>query len=239
MAALFALMFAAATAAAPEPSTAAGTTPPTAAQAGPGPSVQQEYEEKYIWAEDFPVVYGGHHYVGTTIGTFFFQGKYRKPLAGADLYDAIGRPDLATTYRNRLTRRYVLLGAGLALVVGGGVYALSNVSTAAPDVSLPPAEFARQAQAAQDASRQAMTTGAVISTGGLVLGIIAALLGVDPLDASEVRRLVDEYDRRLEEKLGPGAGDPEEHAPKVERSSFSFGVAPGQGGALASLAITF
>lgn len=239
MAALFAVMIAAATAAAPEPSTAAGSAPPPAAQAGPGPSAQQEYEEKYIWAEDFPVVYGGHHYVGTTIGTFFFQGRYRKPLAGADLYDAIGRPDLATIYRNRLTQRHVLLGAGVALMVGGGVYALSNVSTATPDLGLPPAEFARQAQAAQDASLRAMATGAAITTGGLLLVVIAALLGVDPLDASEVRRLVDEYDRRLEEKLGLGAGDPEEHAPKVERPSFSFGVAPGQGGALAGLAITF
>jgi hypothetical protein len=124
-------------------------------------------------------------------------------------------------------------------MVGGGVYAFSNVSTATPDINLPPDQFARQAQAAQDASLRAMTTGAVISTGGLVLVIIGALLDVDPLNASEVRRLVDEYDRRLEEKLGLGVGDPEEHAPKVERSSFSFGVAPGQGGALASLAITF
>ncbi len=239
MAALFALLLAAATAAAPEPSTAAGPMPPPAAQAGPGPSAQQEYEEKYIWAEDFPVVYGGHHYVGTTIGTFFFQGRYRKPLAGADLYDAIGRPDLATTYRNRLTSRYVLLGAGLALIVGGGVYAFSHVSTATPDLGLPPAEFARQAQAAQDASLQAMTTGAVISAGGFVLGIIAALLGVDPLDASEVRRLVDEYDRRLGERPGSGAADPQERPPTGDQPGLSFAVSPGPGGALASLAVAF
>ncbi len=238
MAALFALTLAAAAAAAPEPS-APGTAPPTGAQEESSPSARQEYDEKYIWAEDFPVVYGDRHSVATTIGTFFFQGRYRKPIAGADLYDAIGRPDLATIYRDRLTRRYILVGAGLALLIGGGVYAAAGASTGNPDVNLPPAQFAQQAQAAQDAARNAMTVGAVISTGGLVLAAIGAFLRVDPLDASEARRLVDEYDRRLQEKLGPGAAGPGEAPPGAGRSRLSLGVAPGQGGAMASLAVAF
>ena len=47
----------------------------------PGESGRREYDEKHIWAEDYPVVYGDGHHFGTTIGTFFYQGKYRKLLA--------------------------------------------------------------------------------------------------------------------------------------------------------------
>ena len=238
MTALFALTVAVATAAAPGPS-GGGAAPPTGAQEESGPSARQEYDEKYIWAEDFPVVYGNRHYVTTTTGTFFFQGKYRKPLAGADLYDAIGRPDLATIYRDRLTRRSILMGAGLALLIGGWVYIAAGASTGNPDVNLPPDQFAREAQAAQDAARNAATVGAVISTGGLALIAIGASLRVDPLDASEARRLVDEYDRGLQEKLGPGAAGPGESPPRAGRPRLSLGVAPGQGGAMASLAIAF
>lgn len=231
MTALFALTVAAATAAAPEPS-ALGTAPPTAAQEPSSPPAQQEYDEKYIWVEDFPVVYGDRDHIVTTIGTFFFQGKYRKPIAGADLYDAIGRPDLAATYRDRLTRKLILVGTGLALTMGGGVYILA----AFPKGN---SQSAQQAQAAQDAARNAMTVGAVISTGGLVLAAIGAFLRVDPLDASEARRLVDEYDRRLQEKLGLGAPPSGEASPRAGRPRLSLGVAPGQGGAMASLAIAF
>ncbi len=152
MAAFLSLMFAATMAAAPESSTAVETPlPAMMAQPAPGPSSQQEYDEKYIWAEDFPVVHGDRHFVGTTIETFFYQGRYRKPLVGADLYDAVGRTDLAATYRKRMTGKYLLYASGVALFVGGVVYAFSS-SSPAPDVNLPPDQFAKQAQAVQDAS---------------------------------------------------------------------------------------
>jgi hypothetical protein len=230
------LMLAAATAAPPDPS---GATLPATSQAAPGPSALEQYEERYIWAEDFPVVYGDRHHVATTIGTFFYQGKYRKPLAGADLYDAIDRPDLAATYRQRATGKYLLCGAGLALIVGGGAYAIANFSSAPPDLNLPPAQFAQQAQAASDAAREAALIGIAISSGGVVLLMVGALLDVDPLNASEARRLVDEYDQRLKGELGLTAADPEKGSTSSDRPSFSFGVAPGNGGAMASLAIAF
>lgn len=72
-----------------------------------------------------------------------------------------------------------------------------------------------------------------------MLVAIGAFLPVDPLDASEARRLVDEYDRRLQEKLGPGAAGPGESPPRADRPRVTLGVAPGQGGAMASLAIAF
>ncbi len=231
MTALFALTVAAATAAAPEPS-ALGTAPPTAAQEPSSPPAQQEYDEKYIWVEDFPVVYGDRDHVGTTIGTFFFQGKYRKPIAGADLYDAIGRPDLAAIYRDRLTRKLILVSAGLALVVGGGVYTLAALPKGNP-------QSVQEAQTAMDATRKATVVGAVISSGGLVLTAIGAFLRVDPLDTFEVRRLVDEYDRRLQEKLELGAAGSGTSPPRADGPRLSVGVAPGQGGAMASLAIAF
>lgn len=122
------------------------------------------------------------------------QGKYRKPLPGAEFYRAVGREDLAKSYENRRNTKILVTVLGTAVCLGGLIYALQGAGTV--DYS---AYNADQLQAANDGK---LTTGLVLMTIGGLVAPLPWLFSSHPVDAPEARRLADEYNQRLKARLG-------------------------------------
>jgi hypothetical protein len=202
----------------------------------PDASAQRRYEEERIQLDDFAWVTGSHHEVTTSIRTIPFQGKYRRPLEGAEFYRAVGRPDLEATYRERDGTRTLLLVAGIGGVVAGALYTAANFNQPSPSVSLPPSQFQQQMDASAQASRDAMTTGLVISGVGLLVALVGGTMDPNPVDALGARRLADEHNRRLRQELG--LPEARVDAPP-EPPRLSLGILPGAGGASALLRVSF
>lgn len=148
----------------------------------------EEYDKSFIWFQDLVAINiqnGG--VVGST--TIPYQGKYKKPLAGSDFYEAIDRPDLASSYQTRQIVRWSLMGVGYAGLIGGALYpVLATDDCSAADLDC-------------DMSSK-WITGGVIMGGGLVLAVIGGAINPHPIEATEARRLADEHNGRLKERLG-------------------------------------
>jgi hypothetical protein len=101
--------------------------------------------------------------------------------AGADFYLHIGRGDLAQEYQNRHSRRWMLMLGGAALGVGGFAYMLTGLDS--------------------DAGNHMLWGGGII-----VVGAIGYYYGThmseDPVDEEGRRKLMDDYNLRLEQRLG-------------------------------------
>jgi hypothetical protein len=62
----------------------------------------EQYDEQAIGFDDFGgVVTEDGRVTGTVQWSSPYQGKYKKPLVGADFYRAVGRPDLVKQYEDR------------------------------------------------------------------------------------------------------------------------------------------
>jgi hypothetical protein len=207
-----------------------GASPSATPRASPGPG-RSEAEDRRI---GFDVVLYPRH--GATLVTIPYQGPDRTPLVGASFYEALGRPDLVAEYRARSARRSWLIGVGAAVALGGALYTAASWPSGGNDPGSPTfvEQMNRDSQRAQDA----IVTGAAISAGGLVLMMIGAFTDPNPVDEVEARRLADEYNRRLEGKLG-ALGTSSGAGTRPERPRVAFGAAPAPGGAMAALAVTF
>jgi len=72
----------------------------------PRADAQEQYDEQAIGLDDFGSVVTEHGRVtGTVQWTSPYQGKYKKPLVGADFYRAVGRDDLVKQYEDRGKRQ--------------------------------------------------------------------------------------------------------------------------------------
>lgn len=234
----------------PPAATAPSAPPPAAPAQGQEPAARRdaalrEYEERYVVLDDFTWVQGDHHRVSTTLRTIPFQGKYRRPLAGDSFYEAVGHPELASIFRERESKRHWLVGGGIALVVGGALYALVQSSQPEPDLLAGPDAFRRQMEANDRARTNALIVGIALGTGGLVLASVGMNMDPHPVDASGARRLADEHNRRLRRDLGlppedgspsstPPASGPADGAPRI-----GLGIGPTAGGAMALVAVSF
>jgi hypothetical protein len=119
-----------------------------------------------------------------------------------------------------------LMVAGGAIAIGGMIY---GATRSGPDASMPPDQF-RQAM---DAQEQAHAQALVISLGGAAILAVAALTDPDPVDEGERRRLVAEYNRRLD-SVGGAAAPQQADGPRL---SLGAGLLPG--GAIAQVGVTF
>lgn len=218
----------------PVPNVPAAAAPPeipeVPAAQPPAPLSHQEYEQDYIGFDDWAVM--SHH--GLYRWTEPYQGKYRKPLAGADFYRVIGREDLLQQYQENEKKRTTVQIVGL--VVGVPVMALATRSHQdCPDFFANPSASQACEQSNADADGRAFLLAGVGVAAGL--GIVAASFSIalHPVDASEARRLGDEYNARLRARLGAA---PEEQ--KAERApDLAVRVAPVRGGGMLGLALAF
>ena len=129
-----------------------------------------EFTREVIWSQS--VLYSS----GQT-ETAYFKGRHQRTLEGADLYEAIGQPELARSY-NRRNRTSIALGTLGVLGTLGGVglflYGLTS------PVGL---------------------TGLGISLGGLVAIGVGASIDPHPIESHETRELIEEYNLELLDRL--------------------------------------
>lgn len=178
---------------------------------GPSDSPRAQFERQFIGIDEYEVGGSSDLFVA-------YQGKYKRPLEGADFYDAVLRPDLAARYRSRVAVKTVLKVAGPVSGVLGLLYAMGVFHSCAEfDVSC----------------KQTRTyVGLGMIGGGVVANWVGYALDSDPVSRSEARELVDQYNTQLRDRL--------QLQPKpVGPAPVVAAIIPVRGGATAALAWTF
>jgi hypothetical protein len=135
-----------------------------------------------------------------------YRGKFHEPLVGTDFYEAIGRSDLASGYRVRQA-------LNITMFVGGTVLFFYGLAATGGD-------------------HPWLGVGCWI--GGGVLGSIGFYRSNDPVDGPTARRLADEHNKQLKQRLGlPLQLNPDQSPQPVMRGWNVSAVATPTGGALA------
>ena len=183
----------------------AGSMGPAARAEPSNPPVSQEdYDKQFIWFEQFNAI---DPKTGTLYeATLAYEGKYRKPLAGADFYRRVGREDLAQQYVSREERRQALMVSGSLIALGSLVATFiiaANGASAAP-CDLGPS-FAQCVSAHSADARSSVATAAAVGIGGGLIGGALMLAGAGthphPVDAAQMRELADAYNQRLKQRV--------------------------------------
>jgi hypothetical protein len=197
----------------------------------PRADAQEQYDEQAIGFDDFGGVATEH---GTVTGTVQwsspYQGKYKKPLAGAAFYRALGRADLVKEYEDRAALKTgLLLGGGLVFLAGviaATVMASSQTTTCTP---ITPGSFTLPTCTGPtpvDPAIGWLAVGGIVAGG--VVGIVGAGIDPDPVGTVGKRQLADAYNRDLWQKLSsePHADAVDVHVvPVLEKDGAGLGVA--------------
>jgi hypothetical protein len=179
--------------------------PPARADEPPPASPQEEYDLHFIGFDDFGLVdpeTGVFHKM-----TEAYEGKYKKPIGGADFYRTVGREDLAQEYLEREQRRNALMIAGGAVALGSlvasSIIAANGFSSSSCDVTSP--SFAQCSDAEASRASTGVLAAAAVGISGLLVGgglfLAGAATNPNPLDASRMRELADQYNRQLKQRL--------------------------------------
>jgi len=168
-------------------------------------------------------------------GVLAWRGIYGKPLPGADFYDAVGRPDLAASYRSRSHLRTALAVPGLTIAVGGTVAMFTGLEMLATSK---PGSNGRMKTALN-----VFLAGCIAEPLGGVLALPAMAVNPDPVSVPEILQLADEHNRALRESLGLPVSDEEMDAPARATATpapkLALGIQLAPGGAGLSLTTTF
>lgn len=187
-----------------------------------GSEALENYQKSYLWfAEGVSV----HPYTGRVMSTWsiLYRGKYKQPIEWEDFYNTVGRKDLADEYNSGVAIR-------TGLVIGGIV-----VGAAGAGMMFIPLRSTGEGEQFDEDMKWMYIGGGVMLAGSLV-ALFGAYYDPQPVDASEARRLADEYNQRLMEELGLSAGDVAAPAPMQQPSvGVSPFVAPGGGGLMFGL----
>lgn len=232
------------------PDGAAAATSPTGAPPTPGPdpaagtdSARREWERSALWYADWD----GLDRYGAIVNfrNQPLRGTQRENLSRADLYLALGRPDLIRSESRRRGVRLALGFTSIALGLAGtgtliwGLVSLGNVPAASGTQGSVTFQYASD-DGAYTLSRATpwIVTGTLL--GGCILSALAATL-VPPqaLGAEEERRLVEEHDRKLRQRLGLPDLPRVARRPLPPRGITGFALAPALGPGGAGLGASF
>jgi hypothetical protein len=197
----------------------------------PRADAQEQYDEQAIGFDDFGAVVTSHGTVsGTVQWSSPYQGKYKKPLLGADFYRAVGRADLVKQFEDRAgLRTGVLVGGGLAMLAGtiaATVIAGSQTTTCS---AIAPGSFALPTctgPAPVDPALGFLAVGGIVG-GGIAL-IAGATIDPDPMGTVGKRQLAEAYNRELWQRVSsdPHADGVDVHVvPLVEKDGGGVSVA--------------
>lgn len=152
----------------------------------------EEYHNKYLWFAEGTKV---HPYTGRVVATWsiLYRGKYLQPIEWEEFYQTVGRKDLLARYRKGVCIRTGLVIGGIVVGLGGTGLMFIPLLSAGED------QFDRD-------MKWLYIGGGVLLVGGLV-ALIGAYYDPQPVDASEARRLADEYNQRLMRELGLSPND--------------------------------
>jgi len=138
--------------------------------AEPATQARERYALEYVGFEGATIVFGGNSREWTA-----YQGKYHRPLEGADFYRAVGRDDLLGRYRSRQALRVTLVLGGIGVSLAG---------------------------LAVFGARHSATIPLALVFGGGVLSSIGWYMSSDPVDGPEAREAADLHNKALKRRLG-------------------------------------
>lgn len=181
-------------------------------------AAEDQFDESFIGFDDFGSVVTDHH--GNVTGTYQwsvpYEGRYKKPLAGADFYRKLGRADLVQEYEDRQSLKTGLLVGGgavwLATIVATVAIASSQIqSQDCGPVTSPSFGACVQRSVAThqgfDATTSLVFLGGAMLGGGLLWA--GAAIDPNPVDSVGARQLADEYNRDLRQRLFPQPPPPD------------------------------
>ena len=191
----------------------------------------EQYDEQAIGFDDFGSVVTSHGAVtGTVQWSSPYQGKYKKPLVGADFYRAVGRADLVKQYEDRAALKTgLLVGGGLVFLAGvitATVIASSQTTTCTP---ITPGSFTLPTCTGPtpvDPAIGWLAVGGIVAGGGVM--IAGAGIDPDPVGSVGKRELAEAYNRDLWQKLSsePHADAVDVHVvPHLEKDGAGVSVA--------------
>ncbi|MBN2359500.1 MAG: hypothetical protein JXR83_08590 [Deltaproteobacteria bacterium] len=156
---------------------------------------RERFEKEVVWFEDMVAVDTGSGAVVNS-WTNAYQGKYKKPLAGDEFYETVGRPDLAEQYRSSETVRNALIVPGSVL---GGLGLLA--------VSMSPLALLIPDSALDDDTKMTLVFGTLIGGAGVagvgvVVGMVGGAINPHPVEPTEARELADDFNKKLARDLG-------------------------------------
>lgn len=191
---------------------------------GLSPEALAEYQEKYVGVGSKTIVTVGHNYARVEDTFEVYQGKFRKKLDEDAFYELAGRKDLATWYKNRRALKTTLVVGGIAAGVGGMASIVAEL--AGGPCNIPPGDPRFETECFKGPN---VVLPIVLFASAAVLMSTGFALNEHPVEASEVRRLADQYNTGLVRRL--------ERGPQREvQTALRFGVAPfaspGGGGGL-------
>jgi len=171
--------------------------------------------------------------------TLAYEGKDMKPLEGFAFYEKVGRSDLALAYQRKQGLKVGLTATG-GIFFGLGVLFEVGALAAASSGGCSSSTYLGCVGSGIGAG--AAGTAAFIGFGliGVGTGLLAGgfVINPNPVGDAEARRLVDEYNQRLKERLGMSS---ELESTPEQREKVQIKVAPAistSGGGL-SLRVSF
>ena len=171
----------------------------------------EAYEENFIGVNDFLLV---NSHMGVVPHTTFYLGKYKRDLPLGELFTLVDRPDLRAEFERRSALKLGLMLGGLGTQFASVVGAVVGSAF----------------QKRMDATW--LIVGGVGFLAGGAAFVVGMFLPPLPVPLSEVRRLVDDYNRQLK-------GAPDGGGVGALLQDLRFGIAPVEGGALAGLSGRF
>jgi hypothetical protein len=177
---------------------------------------REQYALKHIGFEEFVAVSTRRGYV-VSQWSVPYEGKYKKPLEGADFYQKVGRADLTSAYQDKMTLKVVTGLVGAGAMVGGGIFTGAAVLGEREKCDVFSNDFSDcldRSGKEFDARFSRALGGIGIFAGGIGLLGVAILINPHPITPSEARELADGYNKKLAADLGlsddgaPAAPDP-------------------------------
>ncbi|MBI3072652.1 MAG: hypothetical protein HYY84_11110 [Deltaproteobacteria bacterium] len=154
-------------------------------------TAEEEYQNQVISIQGGAFV----NQFGSVVGSWraATQGKYGKPLEGADFYEVVGRPDLAASYRSKRTTKTLIIISGVLFIAGGAIGGTAMLLNREKGTSV------------YDEGGSLVPGFVVLSVGiglGLIATVIGSLINPHPVTHNESLELVDKHNQALRKKLG-------------------------------------
>jgi hypothetical protein len=196
----------------------AGGVAPRAAQAvaelaTTNEDAEEQYEKRAVWFQDFGAFDGR---TGAMVATWSEprKGKYGEPLAGADFYDYVGKPDLAAQYRAVESENSFDAKVGGFLSLGGLAFMLVG-----------PFVLPKSHDEATGYDHRRIFLPMGIGGAAMITGLIYAVAAWDdpnPVQLHEAREMADKFNEGLKAELGIHA----EATPTSAERGIDVAVAP-------------
>lgn len=156
---------------------------------------REKFEKEVVWFEDMVAVDGSS---GAVVSSWsnVYQGKYKKPLAGADFYETVGRPDLAEQYRSTDAVRSAIGTPGAALA------GLGLIAMVASPLGLLISDSMMNEETKMTLVFGSLIGGGVVGTVGAVMSIVSGFINPHPVDPVQARELADNHNKKLAADLG-------------------------------------